>query len=252
MQFVVEALERTPTLRALVCNVEMPPAVLLDRQLARLAGIDLTAIRHRRLGPEHAERHRAGPGRPGAARRAARLRPPALRPGERRRVGRRLRGRPDRARLHPADRGPRRARRPARGGRCLDGLPPPVRRRRGGHHRRRRPGPLEGRQGAVELRRGAEPGELPRDLGTRIRGRRRLHPDAGRRRRGGGDRPRRPEAPEEPARRDAGHRPGLRPQAPAVHPGRARRPADAGKLQSALRGMWNKTPPARDGDGDEP
>ena len=29
-------------------------------------------------------------------------------------------------------------------------------------------------------------------------------------------------------------------------------PADAGKLQSALRGMWNKTPPARDGDGDEP
>ena len=28
----------------------MPPAVLLDRQLARLSGIDLTLIRHRRLG----------------------------------------------------------------------------------------------------------------------------------------------------------------------------------------------------------
>ena len=34
----------------------MPPAVLLDRQLARLSGIDLTLIRHRRLGAEHAER----------------------------------------------------------------------------------------------------------------------------------------------------------------------------------------------------
>src|SRR6266545_5882832 len=48
MQLVCEALERTPTLRALVLNVEMSPAVLLDRQLARLAGIDLTTIRHRR------------------------------------------------------------------------------------------------------------------------------------------------------------------------------------------------------------
>jgi replicative DNA helicase len=34
----------------------MPPCVLLDRQLARLSGIDLTLIRHRRLGAEHAER----------------------------------------------------------------------------------------------------------------------------------------------------------------------------------------------------
>jgi replicative DNA helicase len=53
MQWVFEALARTPTLRALVVNVEMSPAVLLDRQLARLADIDLTLIRHRRLGAGH-------------------------------------------------------------------------------------------------------------------------------------------------------------------------------------------------------
>jgi replicative DNA helicase len=56
MQCVVDALRLTPTLRAVVCNVEMGPAVLLDRQLARLSGIDLSAIRHRRLGSEHADR----------------------------------------------------------------------------------------------------------------------------------------------------------------------------------------------------
>src|SRR5271167_957168 len=56
MQAVIDALRLTPTLRAVVCNVEMPPAVLLDRQLARLSGIDLTLIRYRRLGSEHADR----------------------------------------------------------------------------------------------------------------------------------------------------------------------------------------------------
>jgi replicative DNA helicase len=56
MQFVVDALRLTPTLRALVCNVEMSPAVLLDRQLARLSGIALSTIRHRRLTAEHGER----------------------------------------------------------------------------------------------------------------------------------------------------------------------------------------------------
>jgi len=56
MQAVIDALRLTPELRALVCNVEMAPAVLLDRQLARLSGFDLSLIRHRRLGPEHAER----------------------------------------------------------------------------------------------------------------------------------------------------------------------------------------------------
>lgn len=56
MQAVVDALRLTPTLRACVCNIEMPPAVLLDRQLARLSGVDLSTIRYRRLGAEHAER----------------------------------------------------------------------------------------------------------------------------------------------------------------------------------------------------
>ncbi len=56
MQAVVDALRMTPTLRALVCNVEMTPTVLMDRQLARLSGIDLNTIRLRRLGVEHGER----------------------------------------------------------------------------------------------------------------------------------------------------------------------------------------------------
>ena len=56
MQLLVDALRMTPDLRAVVCNVEMPPGVLLDRQLARLSGIDLTLIRHRRLGVDHADR----------------------------------------------------------------------------------------------------------------------------------------------------------------------------------------------------
>jgi replicative DNA helicase len=56
MQAVLDALRLTPTLRAVVCNVEMPPAVLLDRQLARLSGVDLSLIRHRKLGDEHAQR----------------------------------------------------------------------------------------------------------------------------------------------------------------------------------------------------
>jgi replicative DNA helicase len=56
MQAVVDALRLTPDLRAVVCNVEMGQAALLDRQLARLSGIDLTLIRHRRLGAEHADR----------------------------------------------------------------------------------------------------------------------------------------------------------------------------------------------------
>jgi replicative DNA helicase len=56
MQAVVDALRLTPTLRALVCNVEMPAGVLLDRQLARLSGIDLGTIRYRRFEAEHADR----------------------------------------------------------------------------------------------------------------------------------------------------------------------------------------------------
>jgi len=60
MQAVVDALRLTPTLRAVVCNIEMPSTVLLDRQLARLSGVDLTTIRYRRLTAEHAERIDAG------------------------------------------------------------------------------------------------------------------------------------------------------------------------------------------------
>ena len=56
MQLVADALRLTPTLKALVANVEMSPTALLDRQLARLSGIDLTTIRHRKLIPAHAER----------------------------------------------------------------------------------------------------------------------------------------------------------------------------------------------------
>ena len=56
MQAVVDALRQTLTLRAVVCNVEMAPAVLLDRQLARLSGIDAKLIRYRRLDASHAER----------------------------------------------------------------------------------------------------------------------------------------------------------------------------------------------------
>src|SRR5262245_59454327 len=56
MQWTLDALRLTPSLRAVVCNVEMTPAVLLDRQLARLSGIDLSLIRHRRLGAEHSGR----------------------------------------------------------------------------------------------------------------------------------------------------------------------------------------------------
>lgn len=56
MQAVVDALRLTRSLRLLVCNVEMPPRVLLDRQLARLSGIELDDIRYRRLDAAHADR----------------------------------------------------------------------------------------------------------------------------------------------------------------------------------------------------
>jgi replicative DNA helicase len=56
MQCVVDALRLTDTLRALVCNIEMSPTVLLDRQLARLSGIDAAIIRYRKLAGSHADR----------------------------------------------------------------------------------------------------------------------------------------------------------------------------------------------------
>jgi replicative DNA helicase len=60
MQLVCDALTLTPDLRAIVCNVEMSPTALLDRQLSRLADIDLTLIRYRRLAAGHAERVERG------------------------------------------------------------------------------------------------------------------------------------------------------------------------------------------------
>ncbi len=56
MQAGVDALRLTPTLRALVANVEMPPSVLLDRQLARLAGLPADIIRRRKLDASHGTR----------------------------------------------------------------------------------------------------------------------------------------------------------------------------------------------------
>jgi len=60
MQCVVDALRLNPKLRAVVCNVEMPAEVLLDRQLSRLSGVPLTAIRYRQISELQAERIDAG------------------------------------------------------------------------------------------------------------------------------------------------------------------------------------------------
>jgi replicative DNA helicase len=56
MQGIIDAMRLTETLRVCVCNVEMGPDVLLDRQLARLSGIDLKTIRFRKFQAEHADR----------------------------------------------------------------------------------------------------------------------------------------------------------------------------------------------------
>jgi replicative DNA helicase len=56
MQCVCHALIATQTLRAIVCNVEMSPSVLLDRQLSRISGIDLDTIRYRDFTEGHSER----------------------------------------------------------------------------------------------------------------------------------------------------------------------------------------------------
>lgn len=55
-QLLFDGLRLNPNLRALCCNVEMAPMALLDRQCARLTGIDLNTIRHRRFAPPHRER----------------------------------------------------------------------------------------------------------------------------------------------------------------------------------------------------
>jgi replicative DNA helicase len=56
MQCVLNTLRAVLDLKALVCNVEMTPAVLLDRQLSRFSGIDLSVVRQRDLGKAHADR----------------------------------------------------------------------------------------------------------------------------------------------------------------------------------------------------
>ncbi|GIW97051.1 MAG: replicative DNA helicase [Pirellulaceae bacterium] len=56
MQCMVDALRLNESLRCVVCNVEMPPSVLLDRQLARLSGVELNTIRYRKLDGKHADR----------------------------------------------------------------------------------------------------------------------------------------------------------------------------------------------------
>ena len=49
MQWTVDALRTDHGLRALVANVEMSPRALLDRQLARLSGVDAGWIRNRTI-----------------------------------------------------------------------------------------------------------------------------------------------------------------------------------------------------------
>lgn len=56
MQAVIDGLRLNPELRALVCNIEMPASVLLDRQTARLAGIPAESIRYRSIDAKQAER----------------------------------------------------------------------------------------------------------------------------------------------------------------------------------------------------
>lgn len=55
MQMLFDAVLLTPALRAVVCNVEMGPGPLLDRQLARMAGIPYPDVRKRRLTAAHAD-----------------------------------------------------------------------------------------------------------------------------------------------------------------------------------------------------
>lgn len=59
-QLVVDAVRLDDNLRAVICSVEMPPAALFDRQLARLSGIDATTIRRREFTLAHRDRIDAG------------------------------------------------------------------------------------------------------------------------------------------------------------------------------------------------
>jgi len=60
VQLAVDALRLTPALKVLVANVEMTPGALIDRQFARLSGIDLHTVRHRKLTPDHRDQAAVG------------------------------------------------------------------------------------------------------------------------------------------------------------------------------------------------
>ncbi len=49
LQWVFDALFLDQALRVLICNVEMPPVMLFNRQLARLSGVPLTLIRRHQV-----------------------------------------------------------------------------------------------------------------------------------------------------------------------------------------------------------
>lgn len=55
-QMVFDAVALNPALKAVVCNVEMSADVLLDRQLSRLSGVPLRAVRRREFLQEHGDR----------------------------------------------------------------------------------------------------------------------------------------------------------------------------------------------------
>lgn len=60
MQAVFDAMRLDEDLRTVVCNVEMGPGVLLDRQLSRLSGVPLDHIRNRSLDKPMRERVEIG------------------------------------------------------------------------------------------------------------------------------------------------------------------------------------------------
>lgn len=77
MQAAIDAVALTPGLTVLVANVEMTPAALLDRQLARLAGLPYTRVRRRQFTAADRPALAAGLARlEDLARRVAFLRPP--------------------------------------------------------------------------------------------------------------------------------------------------------------------------------
>lgn len=59
LQAGFDLLRLNPVARVLVANVEMPPALLLERVVSRLSGVPLTAIADRALGAEDLARVRA-------------------------------------------------------------------------------------------------------------------------------------------------------------------------------------------------